>query len=112
MSDYYAMLKIQQGRLRAAMAAVGVTTAAELSRMSGISQSDIGRLLNFRMSAKRPNGEWRTATVAVCRVLGCDPKAIFPNHLLREIACNEMVGYVEQSQLEGAQIAQLSPSDE
>ena len=49
MNDYYATLKIQQGRLKAAMMEMGIHTVAELAKRSGITQGQIGKLINFNL---------------------------------------------------------------
>ena len=112
MSDYYATLKIQQGRLKSAMSVMGISTVAELSRRCGVSQTCIGELMNFRVLPRRKNGEWRTVVITVCSVLGVDPPDMFPEHLEHEVPSNEICSYVEQSQLSGRTACQLSPSDE
>ena len=112
MSDYYATLKIQQGRLKAAMALMNVTTAAELSRLCLIGQAVVGQLLNFRTSPRKKNGEWKKSALAICKVLACDPAEIFPEHLEHEIETNQISTYVEQAQMDGRTPLQLSPFDE
>ena len=112
MIDYYAILKLQQGRLKAAMLVMGITTATELSKRSGVGMGTIGKLLNFRMSPRQKNGQWRSVTLAVSRTLGSEPSDLFPEHLDHEIATNAITGYVEQSQLAGVERRQLTPAED
>ena len=110
--DYYATLRIQQGRLKAAMQELGIETAAELSRRSGVTQGVIGKLLNFRESPRAKNGEWRAATMAICKALGSEPSELFPEHLDHEIPTNRIASFVEHAQLSGRDTLQLGPGEE
>jgi RNA polymerase sigma factor (sigma-70 family) len=110
--DYYATLRIQQGRLKAAMQELGIETAAELSRRSGVTQGYIGQMLNFRLSPRADNGEWRAATLAICKALGSEPSELFPEHLDHEVATNRITSFVEHAQLSGGETLQLGPVDE
>jgi len=110
--DYYATLRIQHGRLKAAMQELGIETAAALSRRSGVTQGDIGKLLNFRESPRAKNGEWRTVTLAICKALGSEPSELFPDHLDHEIPTNRIASFVEHAQLAGGAALQLGPGEE
>lgn len=113
MKDYYATLKIQQGRLKTAMREMGIKTVAELSRRSGISQHVISGLLNFRTSPRCDYGrEWRTATLAICKTLGYEANDLFPDHLDHEIPTNQITAFVEHAQLSGRGPLQLGPCEE
>jgi RNA polymerase sigma factor (sigma-70 family) len=107
--EYYATLRIQQGRLRQAMHDMGLKTAAELSRISGVTQQEIGSLLNFKESPKGKRGEWKKATIAICKSLGHEPNDLFPDHLNHEIATNKISSFVESSQLSGCALRQIGP---
>jgi len=112
MNDYYATLKIQHGRLKAAMQSLGIGTVAELSRLSGVSQGRIGRILNFRLSPRAKSGEWRETTLAICKALGSEPDDLFPDHLDHEIPTNTIASFVERAQLSGHTARQLGPYEE
>ena len=112
MKDYYATLRIQQGRLKAAMQELGIATAADLSRRSGATQGDIGNLLNFRESPRAKNGKWRAVTLAICKALGSEPSELFPEHLDYEIPTNRIASFVEHAQLSGTETLQLGPGEE
>lgn len=111
-NDYYATLRIQQGRLKAAMQELGIDTVAELSRRSGVTQQKIGNLLNFRESPRAKNGNWRAVTLAVCKALGSEPSDLFPEHLDHEIPTNRIASFVEHAQLSGRENLQLGPGEE
>jgi lambda repressor-like predicted transcriptional regulator len=101
MKDYYATLRIQQGRLKAAMQELGIETVAGLSRRSGVSQASIGNLMNFRESPRTKSGEWRVVTLAICKALGSEPSELFPEHLDHEITTNRIASFVEHAQISG-----------
>jgi len=112
MKDYYATLRLQQGRLKQAMQDAGIESAAELARQSGVEPSQVGYLLNFRMSPRTKRGEWRSATKAICRALGAAPSEVFPEHLDHEIPTNQIGAYVEHAQLSGGNaVQQIGPGD-
>jgi RNA polymerase sigma factor (sigma-70 family) len=112
MKDYYATLKIQQGRLKAAMQSAGIKTASELARKSGTNNHLIGKLLNFKMSPVTSKGKWRQTTVKICQVLGEEPDSLFPEHLRHEIPTNQISSFVEHAQLAGSNVQQLNPAQE
>lgn len=112
MTDYHVTLKIRQGRMKAAMEVMGIQTAAELSRRSGVCQVVVGRLLNFKDSPRRKDGDWRKVTLRICKVLGSEPEELFPSHLQHEVLTNEVTGYIERQQLEGVVQRQLNPREE
>jgi RNA polymerase sigma factor (sigma-70 family) len=93
------------------MMQIGIKNAAELSRISRVSQGVIGRLLNFKLSPRTKAGEWRQSVVKICRVLGSEPIDLFPKHLDREIATNEIAEFVEQGQLLGESSKQITPCE-
>jgi len=112
MKDYYASIRIQQGRLKWAMQQLGIKTAADLSRRCGVSQGTVGDMLNFKLSPRAANGEWRSVTLAVCKALGWEPSYLFPDHLNHEITTNQIAGFVEREQLTGDQALPLNPREE
>jgi len=113
MSDYHATLKIQQGRLKAAMARMNIASAADLHRLTGVTQSVIGKLLNFKSSPRQKrNRQWKISVLRICKALACEPSDIFPEYLDHEIASNKIEAFIEHAQLENGATQQLSPVDE
>ena len=113
MSDYFAILKVQQGRLKRAMQEKGITSAAGLSRLTGVAQATAGDLLNFRESPKLKNGEWRKPVLAICHALGYLPEELFPESLGIVSESNRIEGFVTHAQLAGAgENRMLSPCEE
>lgn len=113
MNDFYALIKVQQGRLKAAMKEMGVHTAIDLSRKAGTSYTAVNDLLNFRMSPKTKDGEWRLPVLSICKVLGYEPDDLFPQYLDTVIQTNSIEVFSDYNQLLGnTEQLQLNPADE
>ena len=113
MNDFYALIKVQQGRLRSAMKEMGVPTAIDLSRKAGTSYTAVNELLNFRMSPKTKDGEWRSPVLSICKILGYEPDELFPQHLDRVIETNSIEAFSDYNQLSGnSEHLQLNPAEE
>ena len=83
MNDYHATVKIQQGRIRDAMASNGIQTVAELSRLSGVCQVTIGLLLNFKIHPRIKGSKtlWKDSVMRISKTLCYTPEELFPDHL-------------------------------
>lgn len=78
MKEYAVQIKIKNNFLLERMRGAGFETAAELSRASGISQSELGELLNFKVSALTKSQVWRKAIIKLSEVLRCMPEDLVP----------------------------------
>jgi len=112
MSDYYATLKIQQGRLRQAMANKGIKYSIDLSKKTKSSPASVNALLNFRKSARKKNGDYRSFVYRICEYLNEDPTFLFPEFLDHEVITNKINKFVEKSELQNFQNRQLQPSED
>ena len=113
MNDFYALIKVQQGRLKSAMKKMGVCTAIDLSRKAGTSYTAVNELLNFRMSPKTKYGEWRLPVLSICKVLGYEPDELSPKNLDRVIQTNSIEAFSDYNQLQGnTEQLQLNPAEE
>ena len=121
MNDFYAVMKIQQGRLKRAMREMGFNSAAELARAAGVSYANINNLLNFKVSTHyspkinntSKRGQWRDSIIRICQVLGYEPSELFPEHLDRVITTNCIESFSDMHQLSGAsETRQLTPYEE
>jgi DNA-directed RNA polymerase sigma subunit (sigma70/sigma32) len=82
MSDFNIELKVRNGRLlRMIRAKHG--TAAEFSRMSGVSQSIISAYLVMKITPVRVTGEWSKSAYDISSALHCEPEDIWPTHMQR-----------------------------
>lgn len=77
MKDYLLTLKIQNNYLAKMMESRGIKSAAELHRLSGISQIDIGKALNLKRPAYSSRGLSATAS-SLCDFFMCEAGDIYP----------------------------------
>lgn len=113
MKDYYATIKIQNGRLKSAMQSEGIKTASELSKVSGVSFSQVLNLLNFKSSPRlKKQVGWKETTKKICEALNQIPEDIFPDHLEKEIVTNKISLFVNEAQLRGQYQSQIQPNEE
>lgn len=78
MSDYRVSIKIQNGRIWEAMKALGIENASQLAKRAGISPSQIGLLLNLRVSPfNKKTGMVRITVKKIADALGVMPEEMF-----------------------------------
>ena len=70
-------VKVRNNLILRKMESKGFATVAELSRACGISQSEIGRLVNMRFTPMRENGEWMPIVEKLAAFLECVPEELF-----------------------------------
>jgi len=75
--DYVITLRVRNGRVVRLMRERGFTTAAQLARAAGVSQQEVGRVINMRKSPILQTGEWRKPVLALAGALGCLPEDMF-----------------------------------
>ena len=81
MSDYSVEIKIKNARVLRLMRLAGVKNAAELSRLSGVSQSRIGHFINLKMTPMSElTGTWRPTVLKLADALNCMPDDMFSDH--------------------------------
>ena len=107
--DYYIRMSVQNGRIRSAMEAAGMSTVSDLARASGERLSSVCNLLNFKLSPKNKKGDWRKVVVGICRTLAVEPSEMFPKHIPAEIPVNFVTGYASLERLLGAGEAPPTP---
>jgi DNA-directed RNA polymerase specialized sigma subunit len=112
MSDYFVTLKIQHGRLKAAMQEKGIRTPCQLARVSGSTYQSVLDLFRFKRTPMDRHGHWRPVVLQICSFLGKEPDELFPPHLHHEAQKNTFEAFVEREQLEGLTTRQLPPSSE
>ena len=77
MSDYAISVKVRNGRIRRKIAECGFGSVSELCRKSGLSQHQIGALLNLKLPPLTEAGGWRHSAAALAEVLGCTCEELF-----------------------------------
>ena len=89
MKEYNVQVKVRNNYLLQMMRERGYETAAELSRATGVSPSDIGDFLNLKEAAIGKYGV-RKPVFRICEILGCEPEDIFPkDHLYTPLQKNK-----------------------
>ena len=78
MKDYLLTLKVQNNYLHKMMEAKGFKNAAELSRASGVAQTQIGFILNLKKPAYNKVGNLSASVAALCDFFLCEVGDIFP----------------------------------
>jgi RNA polymerase sigma factor (sigma-70 family) len=77
--DYLIEVKVKNNLLHKAMLEEGINTVAELSRLSAVSDSTIGRYLNLTVSPiNKKTGAWHKNYVKVCSFLRRLPEDLYP----------------------------------
>ena len=82
MSDFNIQIKVRNGRLLRAIRTVA-DTAAEFSRLSGVSQTTLSALLTMRLAPMRQDGTWTPAATEIASYVGKTPEEIWPAHMER-----------------------------
>lgn len=100
--DYFATVKIQQGRLISAMKEAGIKNVNELARLTGVAQATLSNMINFKVSPVLRSGEWNKNVIIVCNALGYSPEDLFPVHLHHTAPVNKVSSFIERQQLSGA----------
>ena len=84
MSDYRLEVRVKNGKLWSAMQQRGYATPAALSRASGISQTDISRMMNLQTSPFNKRFAIRRPVQRLCDFLGLEVKDLFPEEVFYE----------------------------
>jgi len=84
--DYNVQIKVRNGKLLRAMRRSGYYTATALANASGVSESDIGRYLNFKnVPISKKTGDWRGSVHKISECLNTMPGDLFPVQHLEEV---------------------------
>ena len=78
MKDYRVEVRVKNNYLFKLMESYGLSNAAELSRASGLAQTDIGKLLNLKVPAFTKTGKPTAATQILCDFFTCSVDDLFP----------------------------------
>ena len=77
MSDYAVKITVKNGRILRLMRAKGISSNAELSRLTGIPPTRLGEIINLKTPPVRKDGAWIAGVEDIAGVLGCDPEDMF-----------------------------------
>jgi transcriptional regulator with XRE-family HTH domain len=84
-SDYAITIRVRNGRILSRMRGQGIETMAELSRLVGVGQTAIGKLVNMKELPYTKKGEWRETVWRIADVLQCDPEDLFNDQQRRAV---------------------------
>jgi len=84
MKDYRVEVKVKNNYLFRLMESRGLSTAAELSRASGVDQSTIGGVLNLKIPGFTKKGGATSAAQALCDFFSCEVCDLFPTQHINE----------------------------
>lgn len=109
--DYSITITIKNNYLLSAMRECGIETAAELSRVSGTRQMDIGKYLNLKLTPYGVRGGLRPSIDRIAKALKRLPEDLFPpqhiDNVLRKnkavvlldiVQVNNIIGYEHSQQ--------------
>lgn len=78
MKEYNVTVKIRNNYLLTAMRQKGCQTIADLHRLCGVGQGEIGTMLNLKSLPMNKKGKWRGPVMRVAKALGREPVELFP----------------------------------
>jgi RNA polymerase sigma factor (sigma-70 family) len=82
MNDFNIQIKVRNARLLRAIRSVS-DSAADFSRLSGVSQTVISALLTMKLSPMRKDGTWTVPATEIASYVGMTPEEIWPAHMER-----------------------------
>ena len=78
MKDYRVEVKVKNNYLFRLMESYGLSSAAELSRASGVAQTAIGKILNLKAPALTKTGKKTATARTLCDFFACSVYDLFP----------------------------------
>jgi RNA polymerase sigma factor (sigma-70 family) len=95
MKDYLLQIKIKNAPMMNMMRANGLDTGADLSRLSNVSEGEIGLYLNLKKVPIKKSGEWRISVLKIADSLRVLPDMLFPKqHITKALQTNQVEGQV------------------
>jgi hypothetical protein len=77
MSDYHVKITVKNGRILRLMRAAGFESVAAMCRVSGLRQTQAGRIINMKDQITLDNGDWTDGVYRMAAALRCDPEDMF-----------------------------------
>lgn len=98
--DYRIDIAVRNANIFRAMRAKGIETAADLSKATGVSNSNIGMLINMKISPYRESdGELRSWVARICEFLNVMPCDLFSEEQLTPLETNKSYYEVSAEQM-------------
>lgn len=109
--DYELTLTVKNAPLLNMMRASGYKTVSELSRASGISQGEIGKMVNLQSAAYRKDGVTiRDSVNKLADFLCVSPCELFPeSHLSDPLVKNKFTAQLPQLQMHQLSVSSMEP---
>lgn len=108
MKDYRIQIKVRNANILRLMENCGIKTVAELCRLAGTNQQNIGKILNLQLSpvftGRANTGDWLPCVVKLCEFFGKLPADLFSQEQMTPLAKNTGstdVGFEEITNLIG-----------
>ena len=102
-SDYKVTLKVQNGYLAGLMEFRGVKNASELSRLCGVCQTTVGKILNLQFGAYDKRGDVKPSVKKIADFFECSVEDIYPpDHIVHPLEQTSFTAYMSAAELPDA----------
>lgn len=109
MSDYRIVVRVQNGRIYERIRSMGFKTISAFCKANGLSQNDVGRVLNLKLSPLNNKGSFRPCVLRLSDALQSDPADLFTERQYEAVPSNVRDFLVEEQHM--AQLLDSSKSD-
>ena len=99
MSDYRVVVKVQNGRIYERIRLGGFKTIAEFCRAKSLRQTDVGKILNLKISPVNKDGTFRLTVLRLADALQDDPVDLFTERQYEAVPSNVRDFLVEEHHL-------------
>ena len=111
MEDYKLQLKVQNGHLFRMMESRGLKTVAQLSKATGIGNSELGRIANLKKPVYTRGGKLILSYEKLCSFFFCDITDLVPEqHIVNPLLNSVTERYVTKYELAALEIDSTNPS--
>ena len=111
MEDYKLQLKVQNGHLFRMMESRGLKTVAQLSKATGIGNSELGRIANLKKPVYTRGGKLILSYEKLCSFFFCDITDLVPEqHIINPLLNSVTERYVTKYELAALEIDSTNPS--
>lgn len=93
-NDYRVTIKVRNNNILTYMEQLGIKTAAELSRLCGVTQVELGRLINMKDLPVTHDGYYRASTLRLCDLFCCAPEDLFNEQQMSEVIKTNTADFV------------------
>lgn len=87
-NDYRVLVKVQNGRIFERIRAAGFATVRAFCKSNDLPPSEVGQLLNLKISPTRRNGDFKSIVVRISNALSVDPVDLFTERQYEPVPSN------------------------